>query len=143
MLSLVLPARIDCLKNMLDFVLAEARKRGLTECAESRLGLAVEEIFVNVCRYAFDPPGSGTIEGVLLPASPDNPACLCLKFRDNGIAFNPLKDPPAPDLTSPLEHRRRGGLGIHLVRQLTTALSYQRIAGKNELLLEFNFDIGN
>lgn len=142
MLNLVLPARIDYLEKVSGLVLAEARRRGLAVSSEPRLELVLEEIFVNICHYAYNPPESGLIEIALLPEEPQAPSCLRLLFRDEGAPFNPLENPPVPDLDSPLEARRRGGLGIFLVRQLTSTLSYRRTEGKNELCFEFQLNTG-
>ena len=36
-----------------------------------------------------------------------------------------------PDINAPLEERKIGGLGLHLVRQLTSALEYQNDGKRN------------
>ena len=47
---------------------------------------------------------------------------------------NPLER-QEPDLTLSLEERPTGGLGIYLVKQLMTEVSYSRSAGKNILTM--------
>ena len=39
---------------------------------------------------------------------------LIVTLRDRGRRFNP-DDVPAPDITSPLEERQAGGLGLYLM----------------------------
>ena len=48
-----------------------------------------------------------------------------------GIPFDPLEDAPEPDMDSPMEHRRLGGLGVYLVRTMTSDMQYRREDGKN------------
>jgi len=51
------------------------------------------------------------------------------------VPFNPL-DAPIPDITLPIEERRVGGLGIHLVRQFMDTLAYERRGERNYLLMK-------
>ena len=48
-----------------------------------------------------------------------------------GPAFDP-RTAPAPDLTTPATERPEGGLGLHLVRQLST-LEYSHQNGENRM----------
>ena len=59
---------------------------------------------------------------------------LTIVITDTGIGFNPLER-QEPDLTLSLEERPIGGLGIYLVKQLMTEVSYSRSAGKNILTM--------
>jgi anti-sigma regulatory factor (Ser/Thr protein kinase) len=58
-------------------------------------------------------------------------------IEDDGIPFNPLEK-ETPDTDLPLEERKIGGLGIHLVRNLMDKVSYQRRVDKNRLTLVKN-----
>jgi anti-sigma regulatory factor (Ser/Thr protein kinase) len=53
---------------------------------------------------------------------------------DDGHEFDPLAK-EAPDLTLSVEDRPIGGLGIHLLRNLTDGMSYERRDGLNRLTL--------
>jgi serine/threonine-protein kinase RsbW len=48
--------------------------------------------------------------------------------------FNPLSIAP-PNLTSPLEDRPIGGLGIHLVRSFMNEIYYSDCDGSNQLVM--------
>jgi serine phosphatase RsbU (regulator of sigma subunit)/anti-sigma regulatory factor (Ser/Thr protein kinase) len=61
---------------------------------------------------------------------------LVLTISDNGLPFNPL-EMASPNISAALEERKVGGLGIHLMRSLTTAARYRREQGVNTLVLEF------
>jgi hypothetical protein len=40
---------------------------------------------------------------------------------------------PEPDLDTPIDRRRNGGLGIHLVRSMAESLEYERIGDRNHV----------
>ena len=103
----------------------------LVECLPERrrqhLDLAVEEIFVNICSYAYEvPPG-----GVEIIFSDDEDA-ISLEFKDDGVPFDPLAKED-PELTGSMEDRPQGGLGILLVRRVMDEVHYGRENGQNSL----------
>lgn len=93
-----------------------------------RVQLVLEELLSNVVRHAFDDDGPRAIDVSLRRVD----GAIELVVRDDGVAFDPLAA-PAVDVTAPLEQRRPGGLGIHLVRETAQALCYTRTDGRNEL----------
>ena len=58
--------------------------------------------------------------------------------RDTAPAFNPLSDVAPPDLTSNIEDRKVGGLGVFFLRKNMDRLSYRRVGGVNELMMVKN-----
>jgi anti-sigma regulatory factor (Ser/Thr protein kinase) len=58
---------------------------------------------------------------------------LTLVVEDDGRPFDPLRDAPCPDLDSPLELRREGGLGLHLVRHMADETVYERVGQANRV----------
>ncbi len=60
---------------------------------------------------------------------------VTIKVVDDGIAFDPTADAPAADVTSALEDRPVGGLGLHLIRTLMDKVDYRREDGRNILTL--------
>ncbi len=81
-----------------------------------RMLIASDEIFSNICLY------SGAKEVIISCRVRGNEAVLALEDDDG--AFNPLEKEPA-DTGEPLENRKEGGLGIHMVRKLMDAADYQ------------------
>mgnify|MGYP002701650460 FL=1 len=81
-----------------------------------RMLIASDEIFSNICLY------SGAKEVIISCRVRGNQAVLALE--DDGEAFNPLEKEPA-DTGEPLENRKEGGLGIHIIRKLMDAADYQ------------------
>ena len=106
------------------------QEHGLSSEIEGDLSLALEEIVVNVIRYGHPEGGKHEIQ-VLLSLEQD---CVVATVEDDGVPFNPL-EAPEPDLDSPIETRPIGGLGIHLVRNITDGLAYRRNEGRNRLVM--------
>jgi len=97
--------------------------------------LSLEEIFNNILLYAY--PDSQVHE-INFQFIIDNTA-IRIYVEDDGIPFNPL-NVNKPETTSPLQERKVGGLGIHLVRSLMDELSYQRSNNKNILFIKKNLN---
>ena len=64
--------------------------------------------------------------------------CVEIFVRDTAPAFNPLSDVAPPDLTSNIEDRKVGGLGVFFLRKNMDRLSYRRVGGVNELMMVKN-----
>jgi serine/threonine-protein kinase RsbW len=64
------------------------------------------------------------------------------EVKDDARAFNPLTAPEA-DVTTPLDEKTAGGLGIHLMRKLMDEIDYQRLEDGNLLIMKKNFRHNN
>src|SRR5579863_5734920 len=105
---------------------------GVSEEVTFKMTLAVEEAVVNVISHAFaglPPPHSITVRLDIAAQS------IAAEIIDNGRPFDPTAAAD-PDLSTPLEARDPGGLGIHLMRRMADRLSYRRGDGHNILRLE-------
>jgi anti-sigma regulatory factor (Ser/Thr protein kinase) len=93
--------------------------------------VSVEEIVRNaIVHGGLEPSAPGPRVTVTLE---DNQ--LACEVVDDGRPFDPFTEAPPPDLAAPIAERAVGGLGVHLVRQLMDACSYQRRDGRNHTLL--------
>ena len=125
----VFPAKAAELSKVLAFVIGEAKKAGLPPNRLPYLEFALEEVFTNICQYAYEvPPGEVRI-GV-----EDAEEVFRVMFADTGQPFDPLKR-ETPDTTLGLEQRQEGGLGIFLTMRLMHEISYMREHGCNILRL--------
>lgn len=91
--------------------------------------LAFEEVFVNICNYAYE--NGGTIHLRLEISDKDLEVTLC----DWGKPFDPLKKKD-PDLHASIEERKIGGLGIFLAKKYLDAFDYSYQDGKNVSVLK-------
>lgn len=111
--SITLTADLDALAKISAFVTEAAELAGLDERATWQVQLAVDEAATNVIQHAYDAeaPGDLTLswrcEG----------SRFILALRDYGRQFDPGSI-PEPDITSSLEDRQVGGLGLYLITRL-------------------------
>jgi serine/threonine-protein kinase RsbW len=97
--------------------------------------LALEEIFLNIVMHGA-PAGAAPHIEVSLVLLDD---ALKMTVTDDGPQFNPLSLPP-PDVAATLGDRPVGGQGVHLVRQMMDAVSYQRVGAHNRLCMTKRID---
>jgi len=130
---LTLPAEVSSLPRFTDFVRRGALAASLPEGELGKLELVLEEIVVNVARYAYpkERPGMADV-GWAVTA----PGRLVVHVRDRGCAYNPLEGAP-PGFEKELADRPIGGLGIFLVKSLAEAASYAREGDRNVLSFRF------
>jgi len=105
-------------------------EQGLPGPVQIDVNLAIEEMLANVILHGYRDQAQHRIE-VNIDAERDQ---VRVEIVDDGVHFNPLEAPPA-DLSAPLEKRRVGGLGIHLVRNLMDGMEYHRRGERNHLVL--------
>jgi serine/threonine-protein kinase RsbW len=133
-MKLTKPATADNLALFLGFVEFVADRHGLATDSAQRLKLVVEEAVANVVHhgYAGREPGDLT-----LSADVDGDAVV-VTLDDHGHAFDPA-DAPAADTSADWQDRAVGGLGWHLIRELSESVSYaagDAVAGRpNRLTL--------
>jgi serine/threonine-protein kinase RsbW len=111
--SITLTADLDALAKISAFVTEAAELAGLDERATWQVQLAVDEAATNVIQHAYDPDDPGDL--TLSWRCEGNKFILAL--RDYGRQFDPGSI-PEPDITSPLEDRQVGGLGLYLITRL-------------------------
>jgi serine/threonine-protein kinase RsbW len=122
-----LPAVESSLAQFTEFVHEGVRKAALPASHLLHVELVLEELLVNVFRYAYSSGESGDVSvGYGIPT----PYCLRVDVCDSGRAFNPL-DNEDPDVDLPLAERPIGGLGVFLVKKIANSVSYKREDGRN------------
>ncbi len=99
--------------------------------------VVLDDLLNNVISYAYEEEGEYTIDVVL---STDGQRFI-VSVVDEGIEFDPFTRQD-PDISSNLEDRQIGGLGIHLIRNLMDDYSYRRVGGKNVTTLMKRFGDG-
>ena len=88
------------------------------------LQIAAEEILSNTVRHARIANDPNRLIALRIAVELSPIECV-MRFEDDADPVNPL-EAPAPDIAVPLKERRRGGLGLHLVRTLMDRVEYER-----------------
>jgi serine/threonine-protein kinase RsbW len=124
-----LVAEEAALPRVMAFVRRRGLEAGLPDVRLDELDVVVEELFLNIAKYAYPAGERGLVE---IRCAVGDDGRLEVELADAGQAFNPVMR-PEPDHSLPLENWPVGGLGIYLARRLTSALSYQHDGGWNRL----------
>lgn len=127
--TLTLEASLEALGAISEFVVEQARAVGLDEHAVWEVQLATDEAATNIIQHSYaKQPGSLTVTTNVVDGSFE------IRLRDHGKPFNP-DDIPEPDLVSPLEERKTGGLGLYLMRKLMDRVHFEFKDGENFLIM--------
>ncbi len=127
-------ALTENLETVQNFVEARLEAVDCPPKALMQIGVAVEEIFVNLANYAYAPEtGSATVR---VEVSED-PVAVTITFIDHGTPYDPLARTD-PDVTLPAGERDIGGLGVFMTKKLMDDVSYEYREGHNILTLKKN-----
>ena len=129
MKELTLRAVTENIPAVTDFINGQLEALGCPVKARIQFDTAVDELFSNIANYAY---GSGTGDAEVRFSFDAATRTVCVAFSDGGTPFDPLSLDD-PDVTSPAEERRIGGLGIFLVRKLMDRMEYRYENGRNLL----------
>ena len=99
--------------------------------AQTQIDVAVEEIYVNICNYAYKDKGG---EGDAKVKMKITDGVAEIVFEDSGIQYDPLAN-EEPDITLSAEEREIGGLGIFITKKTMDEVLYDYKDGKNVLTL--------
>ena len=134
LLTINLPAKLENLERWMNAVSECARKQGYDQKRISKIELALEEALVNICKYSYpEEPGNAEVS-----CKQDN-CRFIIEIVDSGIPFD-MTSLPAPDITSSVEQRKIGGLGIFLIKKTVDEVEYRREGNFNILNLTINRD---
>lgn len=129
--TLTVPATLDSLKAIRDFVMKMARTAGLDRKTACHLRLGVDEIATNSIEHGYDDEIAAD-EQLFLSADIGRHTVTII-LEDHGKAYDPRQVPLLDDFDLPLEERSTGGLGIFLTVHCIDQLVYERIGECNRM----------
>ena len=134
MKELTLPATIENIETVIDFVNGQLEEIKCPLKAQMQIDIAIDELFGNIAHYAYNPEtGPATVRVEVT----EDPIAVVITFIDRGVPYDPLKKAD-PDITLSAEERAIGGLGILMAKKTMDEISYEPTAGKNILRLKTN-----
>jgi len=101
------------------FVCERARHAGMSEDQIFQVQLAVDEACTNSMVHAYQ----GDVTGQVRVCCYREGADFVVEVIDQGQGFEP-SEIPEPDLSSPLEDRDAGGLGLYFMRTLMDSVTF-------------------
>lgn len=135
MKSIKIDASLDKLGDVLLFIDKELMAADCGIRSKMSIDVAVEELYVNIARYAYA-PGTGEVE--ICVDIKDDPRLCEITFIDSGIPYDPLAKTD-PDVSLPAEEREIGGLGIFMVKKSMDDMRYVYKDGHNVLTISKSF----
>lgn len=131
MKELTVLATLDALTEVQSFVESELELAGVAMKTMLQVSICVEEIYVNISNYAYQPDIG---EATICCSIGGDPMQVIIQFLDAGKPFDPLAEEDA-DITLSAEERDIGGLGILMVKKSMDLVTYSYENGKNILTL--------
>ena len=138
MKEIILDAKRENLPILFDFVTNTLKEYSDDAKTIRKVKLCVEEVFMNIATYAYDPEIGPAKVSVSALGDP-YPFKVQVVFTDRGRPFNPL-EVERPDTESGVEERPVGGLGIFLIKKEMDDITYEYRDGQNILTLEKKFE---
>ena len=131
MTNRIFKAKTESLSDVLGFVDLMLEKHECPMKLQTAICVAIEEVFVNVARYAYeDGEGDVSLEISFDKGSRD----MRFVMRDRGVQFDPLVKPD-PDITLSADDREIGGLGIFITKKTMDLVEYAYENGENILTM--------
>ena len=127
--KLTIKADAAKLPEVLAFIDAELEAADCPMKPQMQIDVAVEEIFVNIASYAYNPGSGIAVIGIQV-----KDGVAEITFADSGIPYDPLARED-PDVSLPAEEREIGGLGVYLVKQTMDDVRYEYRDGQNLLTI--------
>ena len=129
MKEMTLPAVVENIAQVTDFVNAQLEEIGCPMKAQVQIDIAIDELFGNIAQYAYNPEtGPATVRVEVS----DAPISVTITFMDRGVPYDPLQKED-PDITLSAEERGSGGLGIFMVKKTMDEITYEYKDGQNIL----------
>ena len=137
----IFKAQLDRLDDVISFIDEELEKAGADMKLQTKLDIAVEELFVNVAHYAYsklpEPPvdEEGQVDGECeITAGVDSEGYFTIRIKDAGVPFDPTAKAD-PDINLSAEEREIGGLGIYMVKNFMDRVVYEREGDRNVITI--------
>ena len=111
--------RFDALPAIVAFTAEAFEREGVDPALRPDVDFALEELFTNMVKY------SPTGEAEVMIGVTGIAGGVEVRMTDSGVEPFDVTLAPDADITLPIEARRPGGLGLHLIRRLLDSIDYE------------------
>lgn len=122
--SITVAAETENLERARAFLHAELGQRLCPISTQNQIDVAFEELFVNVCYYAYSQMG-GKGDVCISYTYRTNPSTFTVEIKDWGVPFDPTAK-ANPTLKTDYMSAKPGGLGIFMAKKSVDDMSYVR-----------------
>lgn len=134
MRELTIDATVENIEKVTAFVDEQLETCDCTMKAQMQIDIAIDELFSNIARYAYNPKtGPATVRVEV----DENPLAVIITFIDKGMPYDPLAKAD-PDVSKSADEREIGGLGIYMVKKSMDDITYEYRDGQNVLRIKKN-----
>lgn len=124
--TLVVNASTGYLAEVRNFVAEHASNFGFDDKQVSDIRLAVDEACTNIIKHAYNFDQDQSVE-IKIGLKGEK---LWVSLKDTGDAFDPRKY-SKPDLREQMKNRKRGGVGVFLIKKLMDEVEYVKMDDAN------------
>jgi serine/threonine-protein kinase RsbW len=118
---------IENLKGVRDFIRSSLKEHGVSDLQISEMVLALDEMCSNLMIHAHQCNPDDLFE-LQIEVERDRP--VIFEIIDDGSSFD-INQFSEPDLGNLVHEKRKGGLGIRLVKSIMDKIEYQQTSGKS------------
>lgn len=126
--SISVQASTEHLAEVRDFVATHASEFGFTKKDVDDIRLAVDEAYTNIIKHAYKNDGDQSVEIEL----GYNSNTFWISLLDTGDTFDP-ETYSKPDVRRKIKEKKRGGVGVYLIRKLMDDVEYNTKGSVNEI----------
>ncbi len=124
-------AKLEELDTICEDIESFCEKAAVDTNSKFALNLCVDEIYTNIVMYGYKGDESQEVEIELEKVGDEIQTTIC----DNAPAFDPTTETSAPDISSDIDTRDIGGLGVFFIKKNMDRVSYKRENNKNVLTM--------
>lgn len=118
---------LDSLESLYEFTEDVLIEGGVADPVKNPIHLAMEELFVNMVEY-----NPATTSDIRLEIETED-GLVTVTLTEYGVDPFDVTQPRIVDIDAPLEERRPGGLGLHLIQNMVDKLEYEYEGGRSRV----------
>ncbi|MEX0780016.1 MAG: ATP-binding protein [Balneolales bacterium] len=129
--TITIPASTEYLVQVREFVAKCARQADFMETDIGDIRLAVDEACTNIIKHAYKYDRNQEIYVQI----EINKNWLNITLLDSGIGFDPGNS-KKPDIQESIRQKKRGGMGIYLIKKFMNKVEYSHNGTMNEIRMK-------